>query len=102
MKKKTFLLIAVVCSSFIMLAFNYNTTQLKKKRPSSIIWWDFNGTSAVEMSLNSYYTPDPNNFPDCPLQAGSIYCEIYAAEDPDTYPDTKPDLSTISNYRMKP
>lgn len=102
MKKKILPLGAAISCSYIILAFNADEIKFEKKCPPAIIWWDFNGTTAVEMSINSYYTPDPNNLPDCPIQAGSIYCEIYAAEDPNAFPDTRPDLSTITNYRMKP
>jgi hypothetical protein len=103
MKKQiTVLLLALTCSIFLY-AFTSNHKEPKKKRATATRWFDFNGTSAVEMSINTYYTPDPNNWPDCPLQAGSIYCEIYANEDDDSDPeDPKPDLATIQNYRMKP
>lgn len=103
MKKQiTVLLLAITCSVFLY-AFSTREGHTKKQRTTTFKWWDFNGNSTVEMSINTYYTPDPDNWPDCPPQAGYIYCEIYANEDPDSDPeDPKPDLSTINAVRMRP
>ena len=95
------LLLALTCSVFLY-AFTSHQKPVKKKRATAMRWWDFNGSGMVEMGYNMFYTPDPNNWPDCTIQAGNIYCEIYANEDPDSDPeDPKPDLSTITNQRMK-
>lgn len=102
MKKQiAVLLVALTCSVFLY-AFTSHQKPVKKKRATTNRWWDFNGSNTGEMGYNWYYSPDPNNWPDCPPQVGSIYCEIYANEDPESpIDDPKPDLSSISNWRMR-
>lgn len=98
---KKHLISALTIVSLILLCA-FSSLQSPKQKSTTLRWWDFNGTSTVEMGYNIFYSPDPDNWPDCPPQVGNIYCEIYAAEDTDSDPeDPKPDLSTISNYRMK-
>lgn len=73
-----------------------------QKNDLTAIWWDFNGNTIAQMSNNTFFTPDPDNSPDCPPTSGTIYCEVYAFTDENSDPDDpKPDLLTISNTRMK-
>ena len=101
MKKQITFLVFLIAASISLYAFSTREKHTKQKRNSTYIWWDFNGTS-MQMSNNAYYTPDPNNSPDCPPSSGLVYCEIYAMTDENSDPDDpKPDLGTILNQRMK-
>ena len=99
MKKRLILPLTIVS---LVLLTAFSSQRNLKHRSTAKIWWDFTGTSFGEMGYNWYYVPDDNNWPDCPIQAGNIYCEIYAVEDPDSPPgEPRPDLTTISNQRMR-
>lgn len=101
MKRQTILLLFLIAASISLYAFS-NSEKQSIKNPPVYKWWDFIGTSAGDQYDNNNYTLDLNNFPDCPPRAGTIFCEIYALTDPNSDPsDPKPDLSTISNQRMK-
>jgi hypothetical protein len=94
MKKKIFLPLTIV-SIALLCAFSPG------KKHYGYQWWDFIGTPSEQYDPNKYVL-DPNNTPDCPPSAGSIFCEVYAQADIDSEPDDlRVDLSTMSNYRMK-
>jgi hypothetical protein len=102
MKKQFTFLFLVIAASFSLYAFSTREKHVKQNPNTTSIWWDFNGTNSLQMGDNSKYTPDPNNSPDCVPVAGPLYCEIFAQTDGDSDPDDpKPDLSTITNQRMK-
>ena len=101
MKKLISYLLFGIITTISLYAFSKRGKFTFQQDELTPIWWDFNGTS-LQMSINTYYTPDPNNSPDCPPSGGLVYCEIYALIDENSDPDDpKPDLSTISNARMK-
>jgi hypothetical protein len=102
--KKTIILFLAIVTVIGLYAFSPSKSHKQKKQTvTAHIWWDFNGTDEQQMAYNYYYSPDPNNFPDCAPAAGLIYCEIYASTDSESDPeDPKPDLSTITAYRMRP
>jgi hypothetical protein len=97
MKKKfLFLAIAIACIAVSTSSFKKATPQ---KKAFVNFWWDYNGFDAGGELDPSNYTKDGNNFPDCPLTSGSIYCEIYA---PPSYSNpNEPDLANITGYRMR-
>jgi hypothetical protein len=102
MKKQITSFFFLIAASISLYAFSTSEKDTKQKRNATYIWWDFNGTTTLQMNVNTNYTPDPNNSPDCPPASGLIYCEIYALTDEDSDPeDPKPDLQTITNQRMK-
>lgn len=102
MKKQFTFLFFLIAASVSLYAFSAREKHVKQKSNTAYIWWDFNGTNTAQMSDNTRYTPDPDDSPDCPPALGPIYCEIYAMTDENSDPeDPKPDLSTITNTRMK-
>jgi hypothetical protein len=95
-----YLLFGVITSISLYMPVNY--TLAIQQDEFTYTWWDFNGSTTTQMSNNAFYTPDPDNSPDCPPTLGSIYCEVYAQTDGNSDPDDpKPDLLTISNTRMR-
>ena len=86
--------VVIISSSF--------TSEIKtgevKKTVFANRWWNFNG-GLIDQCDPYYYSPDENNFPDCPPSIGLVYCEIYAA--PSQWDEEIPDLTTITQCRMK-
>jgi hypothetical protein len=99
--KKTTLLLFAVLSLTVLFSF-VPKSKPTKKLPLTRVWWNFDGTTQLEMQYNWYYSLDEDNWPDCPATPTFIYCEIYAFVDANSDPeDPKPDLSTITNQRWK-
>lgn len=99
MKKLLSSCLAVVVA-LMASAFSQQTGASVSERFSGYKWYDYNGITELDQSNPSYYSLDPNNFPDCPPNAGSVYCEIYAQASQWVYGE--PDLTTIINQRMRP
>jgi hypothetical protein len=100
MKKILFLLLAIAS---VITFYAFSPAKKHAKPATSHVWWNFDGNSQLEMQYNQYYSLDDDNFPDCPPNISYIYCEIYAQQDSGSDPeDPKPDLSTITAYRMRP
>jgi hypothetical protein len=99
MKKYVICLLAVLVA-IISSSFTSGTIQSAevKKKMFAHKWWNFNG-GLTDQCDPYYYSPDENNFPDCPPAIGLVYCEIYAT--PSQWDDQIPDLTTITAYRMK-
>lgn len=91
-------LVAIVVTSFTTASIK--TNDVRKATAMGQKWWNYNGSGSFDMCDPSYYSPDENNFPDCPPTVGNVYCEIYAA--PSQWDENEPDLSTITAYRMRP
>lgn len=87
----------------VIVASSFKTSDIKhvkkEKATTGARWYNFNGVGLFDMCDPAMYSPDENNWPDCPLAVGIIYCEIYAQ--PSNEVEDEPDLMTISNYRMK-
>jgi hypothetical protein len=99
--KKTIVLFLAILSVTALFSFAPKAKQAKKL-PTTRVWWNFDGTTQLEMGYNWYYSLDDDNFPDCPTTPTFIYCEILAYVDAESDPeDPKPDLNTITNQRWK-
>jgi hypothetical protein len=92
------ILVASATSSFSTGAIEAN--DVNKKAVTGQMWWNYNGDGLFDTCDPEMYSPDENNFPDCPPTIGVVYCEIYAA--PSQWDENIPDLSTITAYRMRP
>jgi hypothetical protein len=100
MKKYVVSLMAVLV---VIISSSFKTSDIKsvkkEKATQGARWYNFNGVGLFDMCDPSMYSPDENNWPDCPLAVGLIYCEILAQ--PSESGDDEPNLFTISNYRMR-
>src|SRR4051794_8588140 len=97
MKKYVICLLAMV---FAIATSSFNV--VKKNMSSSKVvykWYDYQG-GLLEMCNPDYFTPDDNNYPDCPPVLGIIYCEIKAL--PSQSDPAQPDLTTIVDRRFRP
>lgn len=101
MKKYVISLLAVLV---VIAASSFTSGVFKSKGAGKAamfgVWWDFHGTSTIFQSDPSYYSLDEDNFPDCPIVSGLVYCEVRAY--PSQWNSEEPDLSTINDWRMKP
>jgi predicted permease len=93
-------LVAIAASSFTTGIIRTSSAKKEVSVVGSSKWYNFNGVGLLDMCDPGNYSLDENNFPDCPPTVGLVYCEIYAQ--PSLDGDGEPDLSTITNYRMRP
>jgi hypothetical protein len=91
------MLVAILASSFT--AGDVKTNHVEKATASTRIWWNYYGEGLFDQCDPYYYGADEDNFPDCPVMVGLIYCEVYAY--PSVWNPDIPDLSTITSTRMR-
>lgn len=91
------LLVVIVASSFTAGTIKEGSVKNANVVQASQ-WYNFYGYNLIDMCDPSMYGLDENNWPDCPPAVGYLYCEIYARPGD---AEGEPDLSTITNWRMK-
>ena len=91
------LLVAIVASSFTAGSIKEGSVK-KANVVQTSQWYNFYGSNLFDMCDPSMYGLDENNWPDCPIAVGLIYCEIYARPGD---VEGEPDLMTITNSRMR-
>jgi len=75
-------------------------TTVKKPKPTdNYLWFDFNG-GLLQMWDPNYYSVDNNQYPECYMGLGLIYCEIKAL--PQEYDAEHPDLRNVVSIRYRP
>jgi hypothetical protein len=91
------LILVVSLSAFIGKA---KKAHLVKKSPTTLMWFDFNGSSVDDYDNLSLYSQDPNH--ENPCSGSGLRCEVYAPVI-ESGPDAgKPDLSQIQDETFKP
>lgn len=91
------LIVAVSLSAFISKAKKAPTTP---KATTTLMWFDFNGSSVDDYDNLSLYSQDPNHQDPC--SGSGLRCEVYAPVI-ESGPDAgKPDLSQIQDETFKP
>src|ERR1044071_10409454 len=86
------LVIALGASAFTSGLFKSSAENVKAETIYAQRWWDFNGDE-TDQADPSWYSIDEDNFPDCTVSTGLVYCEIKAQ--PSFQNPEEPDLSTI-------